>query len=320
MARSESHPEPVSSEPTSLDLTASVGQVVLKNPIVAASGTFGYGLESAELLDLNALGGFVTKGLSLQPKQGNPSPRLWETPSGLINSIGLENPGLDVFIDEYLPRLKDLDCALVVNFFGATRDDYFAAAERLDGLEGVAAVEMNLSCPNVKTGGLTFGSDPAVARQLVAGCRQRYSGPLWVKLGIVGPVTDLARAVVEAGADALCVGNTIPAMAIDPWTRRPKLGAVSGGLSGPAIHPVAVKAVFSIARLGLGVPIVGIGGVRQGLDAVEFLLAGASAVQVGTQNLVEPAAPLRIAEEVASYCRRVGVSAVSELIGAVRLD
>ncbi len=322
MSRSQTGPDrpnPSTKQP-GVDLSLSVGNVPLKNPVMAASGTFGYGVESKDLLDLEALGGFVSKGLSLQPKQGNPPPRLWETACGLINSIGLENPGLDVFEKKYLPDLAGLDTAVVVNFFGATEEDYEAAARRLATMEGLSAVEMNLSCPNVKAGGLSFGADPLVAGRAVGRCRDAYPGPLWVKLGIVGPVTELARAVVDAGADALCIGNTIPAMAIDPWTKRPRIGMGSGGLSGPAIHPVAVRAVFQVARLGLGVPIVGIGGIRSGLDAIEMMLAGASAVQVGTQNLVEPGACTRIAAEIERYCRDQGIASVSRVVGAVRLD
>jgi len=303
-----------------VDMGVDLAGLALANPVMTASGTFGYGVESVDLVDLAELGAVVTKGLSPAAKEGNRAPRIWEAEAGVINSIGLENPGVDRFCKEYLPVLRGYDTRVVVNFFGQNQHDYIDCAVTADAADGVDALEMNLSCPNVKAGGLQFGQDPVMAGRLVAACRRVTRKPLWAKLSPVGPVVEVARACVGAGADVLCLGNTIPAMAIDPKTRRPRLGAVTGGLSGPAIHPVAVRAVFVVHRAELGVPLVGIGGIRTGLDAAEFLLAGASAVQVGTQTLVEPTACVRIRDELEAYCFEQGVASVRQLCGACRLD
>ncbi|MCD6498392.1 MAG: dihydroorotate dehydrogenase [Deltaproteobacteria bacterium] len=305
---------------STVDMGVDLTGLALANPVMTASGTFGYGVESKDLVDLAELGAVVTKGLSPVPKEGNRAPRIWEAQAGVINSIGLENPGVDYFCEEYLPVLRSYDTRVVVNFFGQTEQDYVVCAATLDAADGVDALEMNLSCPNVQAGGLQFGQDPSMAGRLVAACRRATSKPLWAKLSLVGPVVEVARACVDAGADVLCLGNTIPAMAIDPRTRRPRLGALTGGLSGPAIHPVAVRAVFVVHRAELGVPLVGIGGIRTGLDAAEFLLAGASAVQVGTQTLVEPNACIRIRDELRAYCIEQKVTSVGQLRGACRLD
>ncbi len=299
----------------SLDIR--VGNLRLASPILAASGTFGFGLEASEFFDVSALGGVVTKGLSLEPRDGNPPPRLWEVPGGLLNSIGLANPGLEAFEREILPEMRRLGLTVVANFFGTTVAEYQEAARRLDEMDGVCGLEVNLSCPNVERGGHTFGSDPDTARRVVSACRKVTSKPLWVKLAPVGRVLEVAAASAEAGADALCIGNTIPAMAIDPFTRRPRLGAGRGGLSGPAVKPISLLAVFQVSRT-IGLPVVGIGGIRTGLDVVEYLLAGAAAVQVGSQNLVEPDACERIQRELVEYLERTGTARVGELVGACR--
>ncbi len=299
-------------------LETSIGGLRLKSPILAASGTFGFGLEASGFFDVSALGAVVTKGLSLEPRAGNAPPRLWEVPGGLLNSIGLANPGLAVFEREILPEMRRLGLTVVANFFGTTVAEYQEAARRLGQMEGLCGLEVNLSCPNIERGGHTFGSDPDSARGVVSACRQVTDRPLWVKLAPVGRTLEVAAACAEAGADALCIGNTIPAMAIDPLARKPRLGAGRGGLSGPAIKPVSLLAVFQVSRAGLGLPVVGIGGIRTGLDVVEYLLAGAVAVQVGSQNLLEPDACQRIQRELAEYLDQTGTARVADLVGACK--
>lgn len=291
-----------------------------QNPVLAASGTFGYGTEHTGLVDLSQLGGFVTKGLSLQPKKGNPAPRIWETNAGMLNSIGLENIGVENFIREKLTLLADRPTRIIVNFFGNDEDQYVRCAERLSALDHVDALEINLSCPNVKAGGIHFGTDAGSAGRLVKACRHVSSKPLWVKLSPLshGLVT-VAEACAEAGADAFTLVNTIPAVAIDPVSRTPRLGGVQGGLSGPAIKPVALRAVLEVHRARLGIPIVGVGGISSGTDVVEFLLAGASLVQVGTMNLVEPAACIRIRDELAAFMDHQRIETVAELVGGLKI-
>lgn len=300
------------------------GSLELRNPILTASGTFGYGREFVELMDLAKLGGLATKGISPRPRAGNPSPRICETASGMLNSIGLENVGVEGFAREKLPFLKQCGTRVVVNFFGETFDEYVecaagltAAAKAAGG--GVDALEMNISCPNVKKGGVEFGTDPKVAGDLVRACRAVTDLPLWVKLTPnITDIVALARAVVDAGADGLSVINTITAMAIDVRTRRPRIATTFGGLSGPAIKPIALRMVYQVARAKLGVPICGIGGIASGEDAAEFLIAGATAVQVGTQSFVEPHAAVRILGELEALCGRLGVEHVGELIGSLK--
>jgi dihydroorotate dehydrogenase (NAD+) catalytic subunit len=301
-----------------VDLSVDVGGVRFDSPFVAASGTFGYGAESLGLVDLSGMGGVVTKGVSPRPKVGNPPPRIWETRAGMLNSIGLENPGIDKFLSDIEPTLRGLPTRVIANYFGRDEDEYVECARRLAPLESLDALEMNLSCPNVRAGGLQFGTRAETAARLVKRCKDVCSKPIWVKLSLAGhEIVDVARACVEQGADGLTLGNTLPGMAIDPVTRNPRLGGLCGGLSGPAIHPVAVRVVFEVSRAGLGVPIIGVGGVRSAEDAIELILAGASLIQVGTQCLVEPGACVRLADDLASFLSEQSVERAADLIGAV---
>ena len=293
----------------------------LKNPILVASGTFGYGVEFAEQVDLNRLGGVVVKGLSAQPMEGAPAPRLCETPAGMLNAVGLQNIGVRRFIEEKLPLLRAYDTAVVANVFGHTVEEYVEVISELEKAEGVAAYELNISCPNVKKGGVEFGTEAPLTREVVAAARRAAARrPLVVKLSPnVTDITELARAAVEAGADALSVANTFTGMAIDPAKRGSKLGSLTGGLSGPAIRPLALRMVYQVAQ-AVRVPVIGIGGIVSGEDAVEFFIAGARAIQVGTANFVQPSAPLRILEELEEYCRRQQIAALSDLCGTLRAE
>jgi dihydroorotate dehydrogenase (NAD+) catalytic subunit len=290
------------------------------NPVLTASGTFGYGSEFAESFLLASIGGLCTKGISLEPRAGNPAPRICETAAGMLNSIGLANVGLRAFLDEKLPFLRDCGTRVLVNFFGETEEEYQRCAEGLSGQRGIDGLEMNISCPNVKQGGLELGVDPEVAGRLVERVRGVTDLPLLVKLTPnITDVVALARACVQAGASGLSLINTLRGMAIDARTRRPRLARVFGGLSGPAIKPVALRMVHEVARARLGVPIVGIGGIASGEDAAEFLLAGATLVQVGTASFVRPDAARRVAEELSAYCESQQISA-AELVGALGSD
>jgi dihydroorotate dehydrogenase (NAD+) catalytic subunit len=305
----------VSSAP---DLRVQMGRLELHNPVLCASGTFGYAREFAALCHLGALGGVVTKGISLRPRPGNPAPRICEAAAGMLNSIGLANVGLEAFARDKLPFLRGCGPAVVVNFFGETEDEYVQCAGRLAELEGIDALEMNISCPNVTRGGLEFGVEPKGAGRLVRAVRAATSLPLWVKLTPnVTDIVALAGACLEAGADALSVINTLRGVAIDARARRFRLHTRFGGLSGPAIKPVALRMVYEVHRAFPAAVIAGIGGIQSGEDVIEFILAGASCVQVGTQNLVEPDAAARIAREVERYCAECGVTRLGELRGAV---
>ncbi len=295
--------------------------LTFKTPVLCASGTFGYGQEFAEVCPLEELGGLVTKGISLLPRAGNPPPRICETAAGMLNSIGLANVGLERFIQDKLPFLRESGTRVLVNFFGETADEYVQCAERLGGIDGVDALEMNISCPNVEAGGLEFGVDPEVAGRLVERVCAVTPKPVVVKLTPnVTDVLPVARACVEGGCNALSLINTLKGMAINAQTRRPMLARLFGGLSGPAIKPVALRLVFQLAQAKLGVPLIGMGGICSGVDAAEFLLAGASLLQVGTANFMEPDAGVRIARELQLYCESQGVSHVRELIGALELE
>ncbi|MBT5631097.1 MAG: dihydroorotate dehydrogenase [Nitrospina sp.] len=296
-----------------MDLSIKLGSLCLNNPVIAASGTFGYGLEYGSLVDLNALGGFSTKGLSLNPKVGNPVPRVIETSSGMLNAIGLENIGLEAFLSEKLPQLKNFNTRIIVNFFGDTTPEYVAMAQALSGVERVDALEMNVSCPNVEKGGLQFSSDPEVLMDVVSSVRKVTQKFLIVKLSPnVTDITLLAKAAESAGADALSVCNTFVGMSIDLKTRKHHLANKTGGLSGPAIKPLALNLVYQTVR-AVQIPVIGIGGIASGEDAVEFLLAGAKAVQIGTANFIDPESTLHVIEGIRKYCSANGVSNLSEL-------
>ena len=289
------------------------------SPIWTASGTFGYGREFEPYLDLRQLGGICTKGISPRPRGGNPLPRICETASGMINSIGLENVGVDGFREKKLPYLKECGTHVIVNFFGETVDEYVQCGGALAEMDGVHALEMNVSCPNVKKGGVEFGTDPNVLRELVKACRAVVKKPLLVKLTPnTGDIVGIARAAVEGGADGLSIINTLSAMAVDARKRKPRIATVFGGLSGPAIKPIALRMVFQVHRALPEVPISGIGGIATGEDVVEFLLAGATTVQVGTQSFAEPNAAARILGELETFLSDEKIADVKELIGGLR--
>jgi dihydroorotate dehydrogenase (NAD+) catalytic subunit len=285
-----------------VDLTVQIGALRLRNPILAASGTFGYGLEFAHLVDLSRLGGFVTKGLSREPIEGAPAPRLCETPSGMLNAVGLQNVGVRAFVAEKLPLLRSFDTAVVANVFGYSVEDYAEVIRVLEDAEGVAAYELNISCPNVKKGGMQFGADPGMVSEVVGAARKAAARrPLWVKLSpLVADIGLIARAAEEAGADALTVANTYPAMAVDFRTRKSRLGSLTGGLSGPAIKPITLRLVWE-ARKAVRIPIIGLGGIETAGDALDYLAVGASAVQVGTASFADP----RVSEELAEGLARL---------------
>ena len=305
---------------TTVDMAMAIGRLRLANPVIVASGTFGYGEEYASLVDVDSLGALVTKGVSLLPRQGNPAPRIAETPSGMLNSIGLQNPGIDVFIQEKLPWLRGLKTQVIVNILGNTIEEYAALAKRLDTVEGVDALEVNISCPNVNRGGIAFGSDPALAYEVAKQVRAHTGKPVLVKLS--PNVTDLvavAVRVAETGVDGLTLINTVRGMAIDYRTGRPMLGNVIGGLSGPAIRPIAVRAVYEVSQ-ALDIAIVGSGGVVEWRDAVEFMRAGASAVQVGSANFRNPKAAIEVLHGLDEYLKQNRHISVRELVKTVILD
>lgn len=298
------------------DLAVDIAGIRLKNPVMTASGTFGFGKEYAPYVDLNKLGAIVVKGTTLLPRMGNPGRRLVETPAGMLNSIGLENPGVTHFIDVELPNLRRYDVPVIVNISGHSIDEYRELAAALD-VDGVAALEVNISCPNVKEGGLVFGTDCTSAAGVISAVRAATKKPVIAKLSPnVTDVTAIAKAVEAAGADAVSLINTLLGMAIDIRTRRPKLGNVVGGLSGPAVKPVAVRMVWQVAK-AVAIPIIGMGGIMTGDDAVEFMLAGATAVAVGTANFINPRATLDVADGIKQYLIEQNCSSVSEIIGGV---
>jgi dihydroorotate dehydrogenase (NAD+) catalytic subunit len=303
----------------SVNLALESGGVAFRNPILTASGTFGYGKEFEGLTDLEALGGLVTKGISPNPRFGNATPRICETASGMLNSIGLENVGVEGFAREKLPYLRACGTRVLVNFFGTTFDEYVECGARLSAMEGVDALEMNVSCPNIKAGGIEFGTDPRVLGDLVRACRAVVRKPLWIKLTPnTSDIVALAKACADHGADALSIINTLTGMAIDARTRRPKIATIFGGLSGPALKPIALRMVFQVHRAGVPLPISGIGGIQDATDAIEFFLAGASTVQIGTQSFVDPDVSGRIVRDLATRCLADGISDVRELVGALR--
>jgi dihydroorotate dehydrogenase (NAD+) catalytic subunit len=302
-----------------MTLEMSLCGIALRNPVLAASGTFGYGVEFEKQVDLNRLGGFVVKGLSREPIEGNPPPRLYETHCGMINSIGLQNVGVRAFVKEKLPALAKLRTAVFANVFGYETADYAEVVRVLEDHPGVAGYELNVSCPNTKHGGIFFSSDPTLLGEVVSAVKLVARRPVIVKLSPnVSAIEPLARASEQSGADAISLVNTFVALAIDAKTRRPRIGAGFGGLSGPAIKPIALRFVYQAAH-AVKIPVIGLGGIATGEDAAEFLIAGAAAVQVGTANFWDPASPLRIARELGNFGRRQRIAKVTDLVGTLRM-
>ncbi len=298
-------------------LGVEIGSLKLANPVMTASGTFGYGEEFADLLDISSLGAYIVKGTTLHPRQGNDYPRMAETPSGMLNAVGLQNKGVDYFASEIYPRIRRQGSNLIVNISGNTPEEYAEAARRLALLDDVAALEVNISCPNVKQGGLAFGTTTEGAGSVTRAVRAAWPRTLIVKLSPnVTDITEIARAAEAEGADAVSLINTLMGMAIDVERRRPCLSTVTGGLSGPAVRPVAVRMVWQTAK-AVKIPVIGLGGIASGRDAMEFILAGATAVQVGTANFLNPAVCAEVIDYIADYCRRHNVPSVASLIGAL---
>jgi dihydroorotate dehydrogenase (NAD+) catalytic subunit len=302
-----------------MNLSVQIGSLTMPNPVTVASGTFGYGVEYAPLLDLNQLGAVVVKGIRLHPVRGNPTPRTFEVASGLLNAIGLQGPGVDGFIQKYWPFLKTLKVPVIINIWGTTLDEYAEVARRFDALGGVGALELNVSCPNIKEGGAHFGTDAHLLGKVVAACRQATRLPLITKLSPNVPnIAPYARAAEAAGSDALSITNSVPAMAIDIETRRPRLANVVGGLTGPCIKPIAVKLVWDASR-AVKIPIIGMGGIQNTADALEFFMAGASAVAVGTANFYEPQTALHILAGLRGYLQHHQLQDLREIIGSVKI-
>jgi dihydroorotate dehydrogenase (NAD+) catalytic subunit len=302
-----------------ISLAVELGPLRLKNPVMVASGTFGYGQEYASLVSLESLGGVVVKGISLEPRAGNPPPRIWETCGGMLNSIGLQNVGLQTFLQEKLPWLRPLQVPVIVNLFGNTVEEYGELAAGLDGHQGISALEINISCPNVKAGGMAFGSDPQMVFQVVSQVRSKTTLPVITKL--TPNVTDItvpAKAAEDAGTDIISLINTVAGMAVDPRTRRPRLANVVGGLSGPAIKPIALRMVWQVVQAS-NVPVIGLGGIVSVEDALEFLIVGAKAIQVGTANFVNPQVTLEIISGLEDYLRKQGRRDINEIIGTLEI-
>jgi dihydroorotate dehydrogenase (NAD+) catalytic subunit len=299
------------------DLSVDIAGIKLRNPVMSASGTFGYGREFSDYMDLESIGAIITKGLSLRPKAGNRTPRIMETPGGMLNAIGLQNVGIEAFIGEKLPFLRTVNTPVITNIYGNTPEDYAELAGRIDRIPEVAGLEINISCPNVKHGGIVFGTDPKAAFEVVNLVRDSTLKPVIVKLSPnVTDIVEMAHAAVEAGADAISLINTLTGMAIDLKRRRPVLANITGGLSGPAIKPVALRMVWQVAR-AVKVPVIGIGGIMSGLDALEFIVAGATAIQVGTANFLNPAASQDIAKEMEGYLDENRIGSIREMIGTL---
>ena len=300
-----------------VNLGVNIGGLNLKNPVLTASGTFGYGEEFADFIDLNRLGGFVIKGTTINHREGNPYPRMAETPSGMLNAVGLQNKGVDYFIENIYPRIKDVDSHVIVNVSGATIDDYVAVCEKLALLDKINAIEVNISCPNVKQGGMAFGTTCEGAAQVTKAVRKAFPKTVIIKLSPnVTDITEIARAVEAEGADSVSLINTLLGMAIDVERQRPYLSTITGGLSGPAVRPVAVRMVWQVAKT-VNIPVIGLGGIMNGRDAIEFMLAGASAIQVGTANFVDPSVTMKIIDYMEDYCLRHGVKDINEIVGMI---
>ena len=303
------------------DLTTHIGEhLVLKNPVMTASGTFGYGLEYADLMDISRLGAIIVKGTTAEPRQGNPYPRMAETPAGMLNAVGLQNRGVNYFVDKIYSEIRSIDTAMIVNVGGSTVETYVECAEKIAALDNIPAIELNISCPNVKQGGMGFGLCATSAAEVVRAVRRVYPRTLIVKLSPnVTDITEIARAVEAEGADAVSLINTLLGMAVDAERRKPILSTVTGGLSGPCVKPVALRMVWQTAK-AVRIPVIGLGGIASWRDAAEFMLAGATAVQIGTSNFVDPTVSLKVIDGIAAYCERHGFHHASELVGALETD
>lgn len=298
-------------------LETKIHNLKLKNPVMTASGTFGYGEEFADFIDLNRLGGIIVKGTTGERRQGNPYPRMAETPSGMLNAVGLQNVGVETFCKEVYNRIKDLDTNVIVNVSGSSIEEYCKTAAMIDALDNIPAIELNISCPNVKKGGMGFGTNPDMAAQVVGEVRKIYHKTLIVKLTPnVTSVVDIAKAVEAAGADSVSLINTLLGMAIDVEKQRPYLSTITGGLSGPAVKPVAVRMVWQVAH-AVSIPVIGLGGIASAADALEFLMAGAKAVQVGTANFIDPAVTMKIIDGLEDYCKRHRINDINDIIGII---
>lgn len=302
-----------------VDLKVNIGKLVLKNPVMTASGTFGFGTEYTDFFDISRLGGILVKGITGTERQGNPYPRMAETPSGMLNAVGLQNKGIDYFIDHIYPVISAFNTEIIVNVNGGTIDEYVEVATKIDKLDKIKAIELNISCPNVKQGGMVFGTHCPSAIAVTSAVRKAYSKSLMVKLSPnVTNIVEFALAVEEAGADSISLINTLLGMAIDVRTRKPKLSTITGGLSGPAIKPVALRMVWQVAN-AVKVPVIGMGGIRNASDAIEFLLAGATAIQIGTANFINPAVSVEILDGISEYLRINGFKCVQEIIGGMQI-
>lgn len=298
-------------------LNVNIGNLSLKNPVLTASGTFGYGEEYAPFIDLNRLGGFIVKGTTLEPRQGNDYPRMAETPSGMLNAVGLQNKGVDYFIDNIYPRLTKYDSEIIVNVSGASVEDYYKVSEKLSSLERIKAIEVNISCPNVKSGGMAFGTTVSGAAAVTAAVRKAFDKTIIVKLSPnVTNIADIARSVEAEGADSVSLINTILGMSIDIERQRPHLSTITGGLSGAAIRPIAVRMVWQVHK-AVKIPVIGLGGIMNGRDAIEFILAGATAIEVGTANFIDPTITMKIIDYIDEYCIRHGIRDINEIVGMI---
>ena len=301
------------------DLSVRINRLRLKNPVMTASGTFGYGLEYADFVSLDQIGGIIVKGTTLQPREGNDYPRMAETPSGMLNCVGLQNKGVDYFCDHIYPQIKDIDTNMIVNVSGSSPGTYAECAARIDRLDRIPAIELNISCPNVKQGGMAFGTTCAGAASVVRAVRQRYNKTLIVKLSPnVTDIAEIAKACEAEGADSVSLINTLMGMAIDIEKRQPMLSIATGGLSGPAVKPIAVRMVWQVAK-AVKIPVIGLGGICNAADAIEFLMAGATAIQIGTANFIDPTVTLKVRDGINEWLDRHGCTSVSEIIGALNV-
>jgi dihydroorotate dehydrogenase (NAD+) catalytic subunit len=301
------------------DLNINVGKLKLKNPVLTASGTFGYGIEYSDFIDLSRIGGIIVKGTTIRDRQGNPYPRMAETSSGMLNAVGLQNKGVDHFIEKIYPMIKDIDCNMIVNVSGSTIEDYVNTAEKLNELERIPGIELNISCPNVKEGGMAFGTSCLSAAQVVKAVRRVYSNDLMVKLSPnVTDISEIALAVEAEGANSVSLINTVLGMAINAEKRKPILSTVTGGLSGPAVKPIALRMVWQVAKT-VKIPVIGLGGIMNATDAIEFIIAGASAIQVGTANFIDPTISVKIVDGINNYLNEHGFKSITELIGALEV-